>query len=231
MIRSATPAELLGELNSVEAKVAPSILHYAGDPSLLGAFPRVAIVGSRNADGRDVAFAFELARSLVEAGAVVVSGLARGIDTAAHEGAMAGGGHTIAVIGTGLERFYPPENRRRQQLLMQKHLVVSQFAPSAPPLRKSFPMRNQTMALLSDATIIVTAGEKSGTRHQGWEAIKLGRELYFDANLLHAGVSWASKMLEYRATAYESMDDLLNLLADDLGVIGPEPRNEPVAVV
>ena len=101
---------------------------------------------------------------------IVVSGLACGIDTAAHTAAIESGGKTIAVLGTPLDDTYPQENQALQSLIMAQHLAVSQFAPGAGTQPKNFPVRNRTMALLTDATVIVEAGEKSGTVHQGWEA-------------------------------------------------------------
>jgi DNA processing protein len=119
-----------------------------------------------------------LAAWLVRHGAVVVSGLAEGIDTAAHQGAIDAGGQTIGVIGTPLEKAYPAKNRALQTRLMDEYLVLSQFATGCPVQPKNFPIRNRTMALISHATIIVEAQEKSGSLHQGWEALRLGRPLF-----------------------------------------------------
>jgi DNA processing protein len=92
--------------------------------------------------------------------------------------AIAAGGRTIAVLGTPLADAYPAKNRALQQRIMREHLAVSQFAPGVPTRPANFPIRNRTMALLSDATIIVEASEKSGSLHQGWEALRLGRPLF-----------------------------------------------------
>jgi len=130
----------------------------------------------------------------------VLSGLAKGVDTVAHETAISCGGRTVAVIGTPLNKFYPVENRALQQQLMREHLVVSQFAEGAPGGRKNFPMRNRTMALLSDATVIVEAGEKSGTLHQGWEALRLGRLLFLlESVASNPDLSWPKEMIRYGA--------------------------------
>jgi DNA processing protein len=134
---------------------------------------------------------------LVERGAIVVSGLADGVDTEAHTTAIESGGRTIAVLGTPLDRVFPVQNRELQDRIMREHLAVSQFEYPAGP--KSFPMRNRTMALLSDATVITEAGEKSGSRHQGWEALRLGRPLFLMESLVAAGHSWPKEMLSYDA--------------------------------
>ena len=199
-LQESTPEDLLGPLNEVELKNAPARLFTAGDISLLRRGPRVSIVGSRNASNEALRRTRVLARSLVERGMIVVSGLAIGIDTVAHETALELGGHTIAVLGTPLDEFFPSQNRKLQERLMQHELVVSQFPPGSPIHPKNFPTRNRTMALLSDATIIVEAAEKSGTVHQGWEALRLGRLLFILENLAtKPDLSWPSEMLRYGA--------------------------------
>jgi DNA processing protein len=195
-----TPEELLGSLNDLEEKHAPKKLYVAGDVSLLDAGPRVAIVGTRKPSPEGTRRAEDLAEALVKAGAVVVSGLAEGIDTAAHTAAIRSGGHTIAVLGTPLDKFVPASNRDLQQTIMRDHLVVSQFPPGTPPRRTNFPQRNRTMALLCGATVIVEAGESSGTKHQGWEALRLGRLLFLMESLAkREDLKWPSEMLGYGA--------------------------------
>lgn len=194
------PEELLGPLNEVEKRHAPRELFVAGDVSLLRHGRRVAVVGSRKASVEGLARAARLARLLVERGVVVVSGLAEGIDTASHRAAIEGGGRTIAVLGTPLDKVFPAENRALQERIGREHLLVSQFASGTPSGRKCFPMRNRTMALLSDATVIVEAGEGSGTLHQGWEALRLGRPLFLLESVVAApGLSWPAEMIGYGA--------------------------------
>lgn len=105
----------------------------------------------------------------------MVRGLALGIDTVAHETAMTNGGKTVGVLGTSLDRYAVPRNRSLQDAIGERHLLVSQFPSGQQTHRSNFPLRNKTMALMSDATLIVEAATNSGTRHQGWEAIRLGR--------------------------------------------------------
>lgn len=165
-----TPEELLGSLNEVETKYAPKRLYIRGDRDLLNDGPRVAIIGSRRASGDGLRRATKLAGELIREGVVVVSGLAEGIDTAAHTAAIQRGGRTIAVIGTPLDEVFPAKNHRLQEEIASHHLLVSQFTPGTPIRRENFPQRNRTMALLSHASVIVEAGETSGSLSQGWEA-------------------------------------------------------------
>lgn len=195
-----TIEDLLGPLNEVERKNAPKALFYAGELGVIEAGPRVSIVGSRKASKHGLNNARGLAAWLVRRGAVVVSGLAEGIDAAAHQGAIDAGGRTIAVIGTPLDTFYPPKNRALQTLLMKEHLVLTQFAPGAPVQSKNFPIRNRTMALISHATIIVEAADKSGSLHQGWEALRLGRPLFVLDRLMNdPELSWPKELANYGA--------------------------------
>jgi DNA processing protein len=196
--------ELLGPLNEVEQKNAPRRLFYAGELTLIEVGPRVSIVGSRKASKQGLNNARGLAAWLVRQGAVVVSGLAEGIDAAAHQGAIDAGGKTIGVIGTPLDKSYPAKNRALQARLMKEHLVLSQFASGYPVQRKNFPIRNRTMALISHATVIVEAGDKSGSLHQGWEALRLGRPLFVLERLMKdPTLSWPAELANYGALALE----------------------------
>jgi DNA processing protein len=194
------PADVLGALNDVEQKNAPHRLYLAGDLSLLQRGPRVSIVGSRKASEEGLARARSLARALVNHDMIVVSGLAAGIDTAAHTATIDAGGRTIAVLGTPLDDVYPRENEALQALICQQHLAVSQFAPGSRTHPRSFPQRNRTMALLTDATVIVEASDKSGTLHQGWEALRLGRQLFLLQSVAEdPSLNWPAEMIAYGA--------------------------------
>lgn len=194
-----SPRELLGFLNQIEKKYAPESLYLVGDASLVQQGPKVAVVGSRNASKQGLSRARRLVKRLVDHEVVVVSGLAFGIDTVAHQAAIEFGGRTITVLGTPLDSPSPKENAGLFDQICQNHLAVSQFQVGRPTQRGDFPMRNRTMALLSDATIIVEAGPKSGTEHQGWEAIRLGRELFLLESLVLKGYEWPNKLIEYGA--------------------------------
>ena len=220
---SVAPEELLGPLTDVERKAAPTSLYYEGDRGLLESGPRVAIVGSRGASAQGLEEAQAIAGELVSRNVVVVSGLALGIDTAAHRAAIEEGGKTVAVLGTPLDQYAVGQNRELQDTIGADHLLVSQFAPETPVHRSNFPRRNKTMALLSDATIIVEAAENSGTRHQGWEAIRLGRTVLFCGGVLNRqGLVWPHKMMEYGAVRLDVVE--LGRVLDSL----PYRTREPV---
>lgn len=207
-----TPEEVLGPLNEVERKNSPNKLYLAGDRTLLRRGPRVSVVGTRKPSAEAAARARVLVGALVGRGMTVVSGLAEGIDTEAHEAALADGGCTIAVIGTSLDEAYPARNRALQERLEKDQLVVSQFAPGTPLQKKNFPMRNRTMALLSDATVIVEAGDKNGTLHQGWEALRLGRLLFLmESVAMDPTLTWPKEMIRYGAQVLsrENLDVVL----------------------
>ncbi len=209
MIANIPTAELLGPLNEFEQVKLPPELHYAGDLKLLRATPRIAIVGSRNASAAGLDRTRELASHIAAVDGVVVSGLATGVDRAAHEVSIAAGGQTIAVLGTPLDQYYPKENRALQEHMMREHLVLSQFALGAKPGRAGFVQRNRTMALISHATVIVEAGATSGTQSQAWEAIRLGRPLFIHASLANTDFGWPQKLMYYGAIPFEGLEDLM----------------------
>lgn len=194
------PSDVLGNLNQFELKNAPDRIFYQGDLSLLQQGGRVSVVGSRKPTREGILRAQKVSRELVAHGLIVVSGLAEGIDTVAHTIAIAQGGRTIAVLGTALDNPYPASNKGLLEEIARDHLVVSQFPFKSPFQTKNFPIRNRTMALISHATIIIEASEKSGTRHQGWEALRLGRLLYILENVANdPSLSWPKEMMSYGA--------------------------------
>ena len=152
----------------------------------------IAVVGSRNVSPQGGAAATAIAQHLVASGYTVVSGLARGIDTAAHTAALAVGGRTVAVIGTGLKRVYPPENAELLRQIVAKGAVISQFWPDAPPSRRTFPMRNAVMSGLSLASVVVEASHTSGSRMQARLALEHGRPVFLAHSLL--GQQWAKQL-------------------------------------
>ena len=195
-----SPEELLGPLNDVERKHAPKSLYVAGDMNLCKDLPRVSVIGTRQVSDDGKKRARSLTRMLVERKIVIVSGLARGVDACAHQTAIDFGGKTIAVLGTPLDQFYPRENESLQKEIMTRHLAISQFPPGHPIERKNFVIRNRTMALISHATIIIEANDGSGTLHQGWEALRLGRPLFFLESIAkRADLRWPREMLNYGA--------------------------------
>lgn len=202
------PVDVLGELNAVEAKHAPKCLFAQGELSLLNEGLRVSVVGSRKPSEAGVRRARVFCKALVGHEITIVSGLADGIDTIAHETAISNGGKTIAVLGTPLDKCYPAKNRPLLDKIKRDHLVISQFPEGYPSQPRNFPMRNRTMALVSDATVIIEAGEKSGTRHQGWEALRLGRLVFIMESVANnLELSWPKEMIGYGAQVL-SRDDV-----------------------
>lgn len=195
----AATASLLGALNQFERRNAPPRLFLAGDANLLQTGRRVSVVGSRRADSDALNLARSVTEKLVGADIIVVSGLATGIDTVAHQVAIERAGRTIAVLGTPLSQRYPPSNAQLQHTIAKNHLVVSQFPEGSSVQPRNFAMRNRTMALISDATVIVDASAKSGTRHQGWEAINLGRHLALMEPLASSGIDWVEEQIRFGA--------------------------------
>lgn len=194
MVRDLAPQDLLGPLSECERKHAPDVLYVAGDAELLRTGRRVSVIGSRQASANGIKRARKLAKALVARNINVVSGLASGIDTAAHSAAMEHGGRTVAVLGTPVDVVYPKTNKALLREIIASHVAVSQFPSGTPTRRHHFPMRNRTMALLSDATVIVAAGERSGTVHQGREALRLGRDLLVTASLAAKGLAWVAAL-------------------------------------
>ncbi|MHA7283515.1 DNA-processing protein DprA [Arthrobacter sp. TMS2-4] len=154
----------------------------------------VSIVGSRDASSPALRDAARLAKALVERGISVVSGLAAGIDSAAHAAALETHGRTVAVIGTGIDRYYPKSSESLQRRMESgEGLVLSQFWPGSSATKFSFPMRNVVMSAFSRATVIVEAAEKSGTRHQAFRAIAHGRPLILSRKVA-SQTTWGQKL-------------------------------------
>lgn len=168
---------------------APAALHVLGEPSRLerllgdhvGDGPNpvhgVAIVGARKASRDGLETARALGRGLSAAGVTVISGMALGIDSAAHEGALEGGGRTVAVLACGPERAYPARRRPLHASLAERALVVAELPPGTAPFRWAFPARNRIIAALAEMTVIVEAAERSGSLITAEIAMDLGREV------------------------------------------------------
>jgi DNA processing protein len=178
----------------------PALLFLRGELSA-GDERSVAIVGSRQASPEGLADAWRLATGLSEAGYVVVSGLAAGIDVAAHTATLDVGGRTLAVIGTGVDRVYPAVHASLQRTIAQRGAVISCFWPDQAPTRQSFPLRNGVMSGLTRATVIVEASSTSGTRVQARRALAHGRPVYLATKLL--AQRWARELAE-RPNVYVS---------------------------
>ena len=212
-IRTCTITELIRPLNDVEEKHAPKQVYIAGKLPIPLTSPRAAIIGSRKASKQGLEVASTIAKFLAQHNIIIVSGLAEGIDTAAHTSAIDAKGQTVAVLGTPLNKVYPKTNTKLQENIMQEHLAISQFPNGHPVLPGNFVLRNKTMALISDASIIIEAGSTSGTIHQGWEAIRLGRPLFIWHQLTQdTALTWPKKMVTYGAMEFSDPNEILEAL-------------------
>jgi len=209
---------LLGRpLNDIESKYAPKVIFYKGSMDLPLPCPRVSIIGSRGASEEGLLEAKEISKRLIENRVTIVSGLAKGIDTAGHKTAIEIGGKTIAVIGTPLNRVYPKENTDLQEEIMKNHLVISQYPVGHKTTPKDFVFRNRTMALISDATVIVEAGDSSGSLHQGWETLRIGRPLFICKSVVQNNeLKWPKEMIKYGAMELNEPLDILENLPSDI---------------
>ncbi len=198
---------------------APPILYVLGELKEQDSYA-VAVVGTRKASVEGKEAAHWLAGELASNGITVISGLARGIDTAAHGGALDKGGRTIAVIGTGLDEVYPPENKRLwASILDSGGAIISQFPPNSPPRRWQFPMRNRLMSGMAQGTVVVEAGRTSGAKLQAELAAEQGRIVFLTSRQVEKN-PWAMELATRGdAIVVKGVEDVLrNLLSlEDLG--------------
>lgn len=171
-------------------------LYFHGDSSILKNYKTASVIGSRKPTGKGAECAISITRHLVHNGVATVSGLALGIDTIVHEETINLKGKTIAVLGTPINKIYPKQNTELYHLIAEKGLLLSQFDGLSPTRPSHFPMRNRTMAFLAHATFICDASEKSGTKHQAKEALKLKRPVYILSHIIdEQQVAWASELV------------------------------------
>jgi len=205
----------------------PLLLYVRGDPEVL-AVPALAIVGSRHPTPAGIETATEFARHLAASGLVIVSGLARGIDAAAHEGALAGGGLTVAVAGTGLDRVYPARHAELARRIAAEGALVSEFALGTRPTRAAFPRRNRIVAGLCLGTLVVEAARQSGSLVSARHAMEQGREVFAIPGSIHNPVSrGCHQLIRQGAKLVETADDILEELGPQ--VAGAGQRTPPVA--
>jgi DNA processing protein len=171
----------------------------------------VAVVGTREASVEGVTRARNLANALTRAGVTVLSGLARGIDTAAHEATLDAGGRTIAVMGTGIRKVYPEENRDLAERIRSTGAVVSQFWPDSPPTTYSFPRRNVVMSGMGQGTVVIEASATSGAKMQARYALEHGKRVFLLSSLVRER-EWARRYLDRGAVEVASADDILRHL-------------------
>ncbi len=191
------------------------LLYYRGWWDLIDSPKRIAIVGSRSVSEDGLRRTRRLVKLLVKDGYTIVSGLAKGVDTAAHTTAIENGGSTIAVIGTPITEYYPPENKALQDLIAEKFLLVSQvpiWRYSTQDYRSNrlfFPERNATMSALAQATVIVEASDTSGTLAQARAALQQGRKLFILDNCFRdPKLTWPARFEAQGAVRVTGIDDI-----------------------
>ena len=193
----------------------PSLLFVQGDVSLLSHW-QIALVGSRNpsASGRNTAF--EFARYLAQGDIAINSGLAMGIDAAAHQGALAAQGKTVAVIGTGLDRIYPAKHKDLAADIVASGVIVSEFPLGTPPRAENFPRRNRLISGMSLGTLVVEAALQSGSLITARMALEQGREVFAIPGSIHNPLSrGCHKLIREGAKLVETAQDIL----EDLGAL------------
>ena len=204
-----------------DAEYPVELLYYDGWWDLVNSPSSIAVVGTRNPSDDGISRAKKLVKKLVADDFTIVSGLARGIDTIAHKTAIAEGGRTIGVLGTPINKHYPAENEQLQRDIAETHLIVSQvpvqrYERATSPTHNNvfFPERNKTMSALTDATIIVEAGETSGTLVQARAALKQNRKLFILESCFHnPNLSWPHKFAKLGAIRVRDYDDVRNAFA------------------
>jgi DNA processing protein len=191
----------------------PPVLWLRGRPEALHASRVVAVVGARAASRQGLEVAATIGAGLASAGVVVVSGLARGIDTAAHRAALDAGGRSVAVLGSGLDRVYPPEHARLADEIAERGAVIGECVPGTPPLAFHFPLRNRLISGLAAATVVVEASEKSGSLITAGTALEQGREVMAVPGSVATGRHrGAHALLRDGATLVERADDVMEAL-------------------
>ena len=217
----------------LELGFAPPALFYVGRRELLNR-PALAVVGSRNATAQGAENARAFAQALAQAGLTIVSGLAVGVDAAAHAGALAGEGSTLAVVGTGLDRVYPASNRDLAHRIAERGGLISEFPPGTPPREKNFPRRNRLISGLARGVLVVEAALSSGSLITALYAGDQGREVFAIPGSIHSPLSkGCHKLIRDGAKLVETAQDILEELGMAVPAAGitkhtanPVPPNE-----
>lgn len=186
-------------------------VYLAGSLELLRK-PSVSVIGARAVSEAGKIRAAKISKQLAHHGFVVTSGLAKGVDTAAHIGAIDAGGETIGVIGTPLQKAYPIENAWLQEEIFANHLLISQFRDGQRTYQSDFPKRNRLMAAISDGSVIVEASDTSGTLHQAAECLRLGRWLFIMQSVVDdPKLTWPGRFLSNpRTVVLNSVTDIIS---------------------
>lgn len=226
------------QLITIQDPIYPELLRHIPDPPpllyvhgrLRSDAAHIAIVGSRKATGYGRASARQLAFQLADQGIEVVSGMARGIDTAAHLGALESNGRTIAVLGSGLNRIYPAENRPLYDQITKNGAVISEFALDAAPEAHHFPQRNRIISGLCLGTVVVEAAQRSGSLITARLAAEQGREVFAVPGSIHAtNARGAHSLIRQGAKLVENADDVMEELHPHLAMAETENHGHSAA--
>jgi DNA processing protein len=217
--------------NLLEIADPPAVLYCKGRRNLLNQ-PGLGVVGSRNATPQGVRDAEAFAHALSDAGLTIISGLALGIDAAAHRGGLAGAGSSVAIIGTGLDRIYPARNKALAHQLAETGLIVSEFALGTPPLPGHFPRRNRLISGVSRGVLVVEAAPDSGSLITARVATEQGREVFAIPGSIHSPLArGCHALIKQGAKLVESAADILDELAWQQRLtppVLPERTTDPV---
>jgi DNA processing protein len=200
----------------------PPFLYLKGE--LLRSETAIAIVGSRRASGYGISTTEKMARGLARHGITVVSGMARGVDTAAHRAALAEGGRSIGVLGCGVDIVYPAENRKLFEEMSSKGALVSEFSMGTQPLAENFPRRNRIISGLCRGVLVVEAAEGSGSLITAQCALEQGRDVFAIPGNIHSATSrGANRLIKDGAKLVESIDDIIEEMPHKLREKDPAP--------
>lgn len=214
---------LLGQIHDP-----PPVLYFRGKLELLKT-SAIAMVGSRRASPYGLMVAHQVGRDLVKAGLTIVSGLARGIDAAAHESALRNDGATIGVLGTGIDVVYPRFHRRLFEEIAAHGLLITEFAPGTPPRPIHFPIRNRVIAGLCLGTIVVEASSRSGSLITARLAAEEGREVFaVPGSILSAGSEGSHRLIQSGAKLLHRVEDVFEELRMESAVVSPPNLALPV---
>ncbi|MBS1413121.1 MAG: DNA-protecting protein DprA [Christensenellaceae bacterium] len=203
----------------------PPVLYYKGDFSLAASEYSIGVVGSRRCTYYGKSTAARFSRELAKHGLPIISGLARGIDTQAHKGALGGGGKTIAVLGCGLDIIYPPENKALYEEIAERGLMLSEFPLGTPPIPSNFPRRNRIISALSRVLLVVEAALKSGALITANCAIDQGRDVFFiPGNIDSPASAGTNMMIKEGLPAALGPEDIL----EHLGIRPEEEKEEKI---
>jgi DNA processing protein len=204
----------------------PPFLYVKGD--LPTRRPAVAVVGSRRSSGYGKSVTERLAEELARHGVTIISGMARGIDTAAHRGALQGGGPTVAILGCGVDQVYPPENRQLFDRVAANGALVSEFPLGTLPLPENFPRRNRIISGMAHGVVVVEAAENSGSLITARLALEQGRDVFaIPGNITSLASRGTNRLIRDGAKLVASVDDILEELP---GARNANPAGSPAAV-